>query len=513
MPRRSAWLCPVRRSLLPALILAMLFAGPAAATFSLSSTPDWESNPNNLYGTGFAVGDLDRDGWVDLVVANGNDMARQNVAVYRNQGDGTYAAAPTWTSQDVDYHGHLDLADVDGDGALDCAVAVYLGSGGFSQPGRVKLYKGNGDGTFSATPVWQSAESFYCFSCAFGDVDNDGRPDLACATGEDYNGNPERRRLFRNVGGALETMPSWMSSEIEYSLDVTWADFNNDGWLDLAFAGSSGPNRVYFNEEGTLEPSAGWSSGDASLYANTAAAGDYDADGWVDLAIADNNQLGGSGHFKVYRNAGGTLGATPIWQSAQTGYGSHVSWIDLDEDGDLDLATGMWWGPVRIYENLGGALATSPAFTTATSSVIENEVWEDVDNDGLQAALDATWTASGSRKLFTLPQRPVREIVSLTVDGVPVDPDQIELDADDAWIVLPSAPPVGASVRAIYVSSADIDLALSNWDPSEGEYLFLNHRDPSLVAELAPIGTIRLLVSPNPSSGAATILLEGVGAA
>ncbi len=493
--------------------LALFAALPASATIPLPPTPDWESNPNAQYGTGCGIADLDGDGWVDLVVANGNDMARQRLVVYRNQGNGTYPANPTWTSQDIDYNGHLDVADVDGDGMLDCAVSVYLGAGGFGSPGHVKLYRGNGDGTFSANPVWQSADSFYCFSLAFGDMDMDGDPDLACATGDDYYSHPERRRVYRNTGGALEANPAWVSAENEYSLDVLWADFNNDGALDLAFAGTSCPNRIYYAQAGGLQTTAGWSSADASIYANTAAAGDLDGDGWTDLAIADNNQLGGTGRFKLYRNQGnGNLGTTPAWQSNQAGYGSHVSFIDIDEDGDLDLATGTWWGPVRIYENAAGALSANPAYSSATSSVIENEVWEDVDNDGLERGLDADWTGDGARRLFSLPVRPVREIQSLTVDGVAVPPTAIYLDRDDAWLVLPVAPLAGAGVHAVYTSSADLDLALSNWDTSEGEYLFRNNRNPLVATEPVAADPTALHIGPNPADGTVTFWLSGEAA-
>lgn len=484
------------------------FAHPASAVIPLPTTPDWESTPNNLYGTGLGVADLNGDGWVDLVVANGNDMARQRVSVYLNNGSGSYPVAPTWSSSDIDYHGHLDLADVDGDGILDCAVSVYLGAGGFGSKGRVKLYRGIGDGTFSANPVWQSSDTFYCFSLAFGDMDMDGRPDLACATGDDYNDLTERRRVYRNLGTALETTPSWQSTEVEYSLDVVWADFNNDGALDLAFAGTSCPNRIYFSQGGVLQTTAGWSSTDASIYGNTVTAGDVDGDGWLDLAIADNNQLGGSGKYKLYRNLAGSLTTTPTWQSSQGGYGSNVSLIDVDEDGDLDLATGMWWGPVRVYENVAGTLGTTPAYSSATSSVIENEVWEDVDNDGLQRGLGATWMGNGSRKLFYFPTRPVRQILSVTVGDVSISPSTVRLDRDDAWMVLPIAPAAGEVVRASFVSSADVDLALSNWDTSEGEYLFRNLRNPASVAEPL-VDAVRLILTPNPSDGAVHMTLAG----
>ncbi len=489
-----------------------LAASMAHATIPLPATPDWESTAQGRYGTGLGVGDFNGDGWMDFVVSNGNDMARQSVGVYLNHGDGSFPSTPDWTSTDIDYLGHLDLADVDGDGILDLAVSVYIGASGFSTPGRVKLYRGLGDGRFSDTPAWQSADTFYCFSLAFGDMDMDGDPDLACATGDDYYNHPERRRIYRNVGGALETAPVWQSTESEYSLDVTWADFNGDGALDLAFAGTSCPNRIYFATGGGIAPTAGWSSSDASIYANTAAAGDYDGDGWIDLAIADNDQLGGGGRFKLYRNLGtGTLGTQPIWQSSYGGYGSHVSWIDLDEDGDLDLATGEWWGPVRIYENAAGVLGTAPAYTSATASVIENEVWEDLDNDGLQEGRIAEWDGDGSRKLFVLPERPARRLLSVAVDGVSLPVGSVRLDPDDGWIVLPDAPSAGAEVRCTFVTSADLDLLLSNWDSTEGEYLFYNTRNPSGLLAYQPGMDLRIEFGPNPSWSA--VRFEALGAA
>lgn len=490
----------VRLSVLSGLLL-LLSSLPRTvfAAIPLPLNPDWESTPNGQYGTGLGVGDLNNDGWMDLVVANGNDMARQRLSVYLNRGDGTYATAPTWSSADIDYNGHLDLADVDGDGHLDCAVAVYIGQGGFGQPGRAKLYRGNGDGTFSSNPTWSSAQSFYCFSLSFGDMDMDGRPDLACATGDDYEDHREYRKIFRNLNGTLESTPSWSSTEYEYSLDATWADFNNDGALDLAFAGTSCPNRIYYSVAGAIQTTAGWSSTDNSIFANTVAAGDVDGDGWVDLAIADNNQLGGSGRFKLYKNLSGSISTTPTWNSNQSGYGSHVSFIDADEDGDLDLSTGQWWGPVRIYENVAGALGANPSYTSSTSSVIENQIWEDVDNDGLQRALSQDFVGDGSRRLFSMVRRPVRSIVSVHVGGVPVDLQDVALDCDDAWILLPTAPAPGAPIHVVFASSADVDLALSNWDTTEGEYLFRNTRNPSTAPELADAPQLR--VWPNPSAG------------
>lgn len=500
------------------VILLLIWTGsPATAAVQFPSQPDWQGTPLSRYGTGCALRDLDGDNLPDLVVANGNDMARQPLVVFRNLG-GTFPASPTWTSSDVDYHGHLDLADVDGDGYLDCAVAVYIGAGGFSTPGRVKLYRGNGDGTFSANPIWTCATNFYCFSVAFGDVNMDGRPDLGCVAGESYNHIRENYRVFRNVDGVLETTPYWQSAGVHAALDVTWGDVNGDGILDLAFAGASNGapadrDEIYLGTGTTLQTTPAWQSLDGHDYANTLCFGDLNGDGWLDLAVADNNQnVGGTGNgrFKLFLNNGaGALGTTPAWTSTFDQYGSHVSFGDADADGDLDLAAGSWWGAVRVYENQAGTLPTVPTWQSTTSSVVENVVWEDVNNDALQSGLTASFSGDGTRRLFTLPRRPVR-LQTVEVDGVPLGPTQFTHNAEQGWLTVGTAPGPGVPVTVHYAASLSLDLGVSNWDSGIGDYLFRNRIAPAAAPSIAAQGDpLAWSVIPNPARLGSLVRFSG----
>jgi hypothetical protein len=457
--------------MLPLLVVLacapVLFAG----SLPYDSTPNWVSSDTEV-STGAALTDLNRDGWPDLVVANGNDISRQRLVVYYNQQDGTFPDNPDWQSDDIDYHGHLAVGDVNGDGWPDVAVSVYIGAAGFSEDGKVKLYVNNGSGVLETTPSWSAAEDVYTFRCAFGDMDNDGDLDLAVACGESYNNRPRYNRVFRNSGGMLETTPAWLSDELDSSYDVSWADVDRDGDLDLAFCNSGDPNRVYYNDGGMLATTAGWSSGDtAEQDANTLAWGDVTGDGWLDLAVADNNQLGGSGRFKLYLNNGsGALGSTPGWTSSEGGYGSSVAFSDVDNDGDLDLFCGQWWGPVRVHENQGGALSSSAVWASTTGSVVERISFGDTDRDQLQQRTANIVTTPG-RTLYYLPTRPIEQILSVILTTSPVN---YCADLENGWVSLESDP-MGGTLAISYEYSIDQEMAVSNWDSTVGNYLFVNN--------------------------------------
>ncbi|MFQ6104027.1 MAG: FG-GAP repeat domain-containing protein [Candidatus Glassbacteria bacterium] len=452
-----------------------LFAIKSVPVIPLENTPSWISGDQYNYTTGAALADMDNDGWLDFIVSNGNDMSRQKVAIYYNNGDGTFPTMPNWTSLEVEYHGHLSVGDIDKDGWNDLAVSVFLGPGGFSEEGWVKVYMNDGTGELERIPSWISSDTFFSFRCSLGDADGDGDLDLAVATGESYyhGPNPTPNRIYYNVDGELESTPGWLSDDLDHSFDAAWGDVDNDGDLDLAFTNSGDPNRLYVNEGGIIETTASWSSTDGSQDGNTLTWGDVDGDGWLDLAVADNYQLGGTGHFKVYFNDGtGTLQSNPGWQSNTSGYGSAVSFMDVDRDGDSDLAAGRWWSQARIYENTGNTLTTTPAWVSTTNSVIEAMVWGDVDRDGLRVTVNEAHIADGVKKVFYLQHPPVHSIMWVRVGNSFIPSSAYCYDPAAGWISLSFAPESGEKVKVTYKHTTSPDLGVSNWDPDEGNFLF-----------------------------------------
>lgn len=453
----------------PALFLPLLMP-VAQGPIPFDRAADWESYTSGVT-TGGAFADIDGDGHLDMVVANGNDIQRQRVEVYYGDGAGNFPTSPQWQSNDIDYHGHLSVGDINGDGLPDVAVAVFLGAGGFGSFGHTKVYFNQGT-ALESTPSWQSADSYYTFANALGDADGDGDLDLAVAVGEPYYGAPKENRVYFNQGGSLQTTPSWVASAPDHSLDAAFADVDGDGDLDLAFTTAGSNNKVYFQVGGMLQTTPGWSSTDnANQNGNSCSFGDVDGDGDLDFLVSDNNQLsGGAGVFKVYRNHGSGLETTPFWSDFE-GYVSAVVLADLHLDGAPEVIGGSWWGGVEIYANASGTPSGSPDWDSQENSVVEAMFLGDVDEKELRVELAETHPGNGSLTLFYLGHRHLQSLEQVRADGVALNPDDYCWDRENGWISVAAAPFV--SLEVDYTWSESLDLGVTNWDGSVGNLLFL----------------------------------------
>jgi hypothetical protein len=203
--------------------------------------------------------------------------------------------------------------------------------------------------------------------------------------------------------------------------------------------------------------------------------GDVDGDGYRDLFATDNTQLGGSGRFKQYRGlAGGFFETTWSW-SYYDGYGSAVALADVDADGHLDLASGAWWDQSRLFLNTGSGLPANPSWSSAGTSVVEKIVFGDVDPAcGRDPVVRHRFPAGDGRTLFFLPQQPVQGIVRVTRDGIALAPNEYTFSREHAWISVAAAP--AQSLVVTYTISRALDMAISNWDGSIGNYLYYNLR-------------------------------------
>ncbi len=335
-------------------------------------------------GWGAAWGDIDNDGFIDLVVANeGADF------LYRNNQDGTFTSitnSPVVRST-LDFGSGLAFGDYDNDGHLDLMVSVY------GQPPNT-LFRNEGGGTFAMTNPNLLPSNGDEEGVSWADFDNDGYLDLLITS----DPNPSAR-LHRNHGdGTFRelTSGSGLGSSPNYAAAGVWGDFDNDGDLDLVvtYWVGGGKNSIYRNNgNGTFTKIL---EGDAGFFFG-APWGDYDNDGDLDLFIV---QGGGStlGNDVLYRNEGNgvftkmtAIVVGPLVNDNQPG--SACAWADYDNDGWLDLYVtnpglstvgGELGRPNLLYRNNGNG-----SFTKVTTGSVVNDVaasqsgvWGDYDNDG-----------------------------------------------------------------------------------------------------------------------------------
>ncbi len=216
------------------------------------------------YGRGAAWVDIDGDGWDDLFLADADNRWDPGVhgvsAFYFNRGDGTFEAAPA-TALGIDPADLVSnwagaFADSDNDGDAD----LLLVNGGYSGVSNLALYENRRGGDFPGGALFASVTGASGFE------------------------------------SANETLSNWWGA--------SWADYDLDGWLDVAVTRTDGVALLFRNKgDGTFE--------------------ERGADAGVGIPMED--------------------GKNPVW-------------IDYDRDGDPDLyLAGMWQH--AFYRNDGGAFA------------------------------------------------------------------------------------------------------------------------------------------------------------
>lgn len=284
---------------------------------------------------GCAWGDFDNDGNLDLIgsVYGGNDY------LFRNNGDGTFLKLTNDPIARVSTGNNVAWGDYDNDGFLD---AYCPGSANV-------LFRNNGDGTFTKITNSVVVRDGSGQGCSWGDYDNDGFLDLFVTRVNQPN------LLYHNNrdGTFTKITAAPFSSDIAISQGCSWGDYDNDGLLDLVVCNNNAENFLYHNE-GNGVFSKITTNGLTSLTAafSGSAWADYDNDGFLDLFVA----VRGGANFLWHNNGDGTF--TRVTTGAPvTDNGTWIgaAWGDLNNDGFPDLFVGNLAGNNALYLNGGNS--------------------------------------------------------------------------------------------------------------------------------------------------------------
>lgn len=233
----------------------------------------------------------------------------------------------------------------------------------------------------NATPAgFGNLGGTYGGSAAWADYDNDGDLDV-CMAGLLFNGGANARIYRNNSNGTFTDLGINFSNGAsnDSKMTIIWFDYDNDGQQDLLLL-LGGHVVLYRNINGTFTL-AGNTGLPAQLSSSAAAAGDYDNDGYPDLAISGS--IGTGRWARIYHNnrqGGFEETSIPLLQLS----GGDFAWADYDKDGLLDLMMIGFDNASRnsLYRNLGngnfstGIILGSYGFHNGTIA------WGDYDNDG-----------------------------------------------------------------------------------------------------------------------------------
>jgi len=337
---------------------------------------------------GVLVEDFDGDGRLDIMVSSSGPLDQMHL--FHNNGDGTFSDV-TRASGLIGETGGLNLVltDYNNDGHPDVLV---LRGGWWRKQGcyPLSLLRNNGNGTFDDVTEEAGLLSAHpTNTAAVADFDNDGWLDIFVGH-ESTPEDPHPSQLFHNNRDGTFTDIAAASglSELGFVKGVAWGDFNNDGRPDLYVSVMYGHNKLFrndgpINSRDPHDVSKGWRFTDVTEAAGVAKQSnsfatwffDYDNDGWPDIYVSGYSldsssdvgafELGHRVHAelpKLYRNNhdGTFTDVTAQVHLDRVILAMGANFGDLDNDGWLDLYLGTGDStyqallPNRLFRNAEG---------------------------------------------------------------------------------------------------------------------------------------------------------------
>lgn len=341
-----------------------LLVGASASAQQFQQETTTRFPVQTLYSNQVTSADIDDDGDLDLIFADGQSYSSQGAAlkprIYINDGlgffsDQTDARAPGISG----WFRGVEAGDADGDGDLDLILAQDFNK----QP--LLLINTGGGNFINDTAARLPALTMSSARAQFGDVDNDGDLDLFfCNSGATNRFGSGQPRLFLNNGSGVfsnVTATNIPAGNISDQQDCIFGDVDGDLDLDIHIASRAGAAKLWLNNGAGVFTNSTFPTGGSSYSYDF---GDIDGDGDLDMLSIN----GGSDQL-LQNNMPGAWTNISSEISPNTAIDDNDSkFFDYDNDGDLDYIVGSLGSGERVYRNNGGVAADPGALFTQVAN-------------------------------------------------------------------------------------------------------------------------------------------------
>ena len=282
-----------------------------------------------------SLGDVNGDGTLDVVVANGRHWPEQN-RIYFNDGRAAFTLARRLGDEEAGTYA-VPLADFDGDGDLDIAVG--------NDRTRNLVFLNDGAGRFKAGATFGTPSSTRSLTLA--DLDADGHTDILVVN------RGRQNFIFHGDGSGAFGEGTPFGTGDDSTINVVAADLEGDGDPDLVLANRNrGANTVHWNDAGSFERVSRYGTGRDET--RGVAVGDVDGDGHPDIVSANI----GEANAVYFGDEAEGFERSLLFGSDDRSYAVRLA--DVDLDGDLDIIVANVGAQNAVYFNRGGE--TPPEF-------------------------------------------------------------------------------------------------------------------------------------------------------
>ena len=357
------------------------------------------NSTQSLPGYSFGVSrwsDINDDDLLDIAISGNLFSGTSLTQIFMNQ-DGLLEPSAHSGSIKNTYGGHISFADYTNDGKLDISLSGFHTSDWNDTYPATFFYKLTDNGY-----AWDAQAGLQYYAAGYeagylggynnhdwADYDNDGDLDLAIG-GVSYYGQIILG-IYNNHGGVLSLDTTQTNLVPGYPMQAKWSDINNDGYVDL-FTSSGQFILSYLNDGNGIMLQSEDHFIELGIVAGAVSIADFNSDGYDDFVLAGQRPDNGSLITHIYKNNNGD--GFILHQELQGASYGGLDWGDYDNDGDLDFigsgttvvisSSDTLSFPVsNIYQqNSSGDFVADTSLYMLDSVGFSSIQWGDYDNDG-----------------------------------------------------------------------------------------------------------------------------------